>query len=259
MKKFRILYVSCRSDPSLGFDERTGVELRDDHSRLTRKIDMNKRKVIEEYEFESINGTTGPFPDVSSIQGIVIGGSPFMLSEGLPEWGGALQKFLFSAIDKNIPVLGICYGHQFLAKMFGGEVTRIRTYREFGSRRVSLTRLGAASCLFKDIPKHFGAWMSHNEVVVNLPAGVQRLASNGYCDNQAVLFKKNVYGVQFHPELETRNLANLYSKRLEAIADEGLNVDKIKRRYMHDSGIGKKVLSNFLFRVVPSSLKEHSK
>jgi GMP synthase (glutamine-hydrolysing) len=106
------------------------------------------------------------------------------------------------AIDERIlrldvPVLGICYGHQLLAKMLGGEVTRHDG--EYGFAQLTTT---AADGLFHGTAPKQQVWMSHADAVRTLPPALVTLAATDRCTCAAFAhLSKPVYGLQFHPEV----------------------------------------------------------
>ena len=100
----------------------------------------------------------------------------------------------------GIPVLGICYGCQLIAYTLGGKVTHAET-SEYGKREIRVLKKGA---IFKDIPEKSISWMSHTDYVSEAPAGFEVLADTeaGTCPVAAFGDeKRNIYGVQFHPEV----------------------------------------------------------
>jgi GMP synthase (glutamine-hydrolysing) len=104
-------------------------------------------------------------------------------------------------IDRvTVPVLGICVGHQFLGRHFGGSVTRASS-PEFG--RVALDIDTADDPLFRGVPRRLTAWASHNDQVTVLPPGWRALAHSAACPVQAMVHPdRPIWGVQFHPEVE---------------------------------------------------------
>ncbi len=98
----------------------------------------------------------------------------------------------------GIPVLGICYGCQLIAHILGGKVEHAAS-SEYGRREFTLAK---ESRLFTDIPQKSICWMSHTDLVKELPAGFETLASTQSCP-QAIFGneEKKLYGVQFHPEV----------------------------------------------------------
>jgi len=117
---------------------------------------------------------------------------PFYLTE--------VMNWLKSAVKMNIPVLGICYGHQLLAATFGGNVDFNPNGYEVGPVQISLSAEAEDDPLFRSMPKQFGANLSHLQSVRDLPAGASVLAFSAWEPVQAFRLLPGVYGVQFHPE-----------------------------------------------------------
>ena len=145
----------------------------------------------------SIVPNTTPFKDLQEmkIQGLVLsGGAPRI---GLDGSLGNCAEYLENA---DFPILGICAGHQFMARFFGGEVKPSKT-PEFG--QVELTLIKDDNVLFKGVLKKSIVWESHNDEVTVLPKNFVRIAESENCKIQAMQYKKKqFYGLQFHPEVE---------------------------------------------------------
>lgn len=126
------------------------------------------------------------------VKGIILSGGPSSVYEkGAPK----LDKRI---LESGIPILGICYGMQLMARDLGGEVKGGGT-REYG--RASL-KIDDQTNLFAGIAKEISCWMSHGDSVTKLPEGFKSLAST---DNVPIAamgnFGKKLYAVQFHPEV----------------------------------------------------------
>jgi GMP synthase (glutamine-hydrolysing) len=99
-----------------------------------------------------------------------------------------------------VPVLGICVGHQFLGRHFGGVVSRA-TAPEFG--RVTVEVDQPDDRLFRGLPRSLVAWSNHNDQVTTPPPGWRALAHSSACPVQAMAHPdRPIWGVQFHPEVE---------------------------------------------------------
>jgi len=97
----------------------------------------------------------------------------------------------------GVPVLGICYGHQLLAQMLGGRVTKCDG--EYGPAHLQVR---VSDTLFRRTPRAQQVWMSHADAVTHLPKGAAAIASTARCENAAFAdFRKGFFGVQFHPEV----------------------------------------------------------
>jgi GMP synthase (glutamine-hydrolysing) len=137
---------------------------------------------------------TTPFEQLDA-DGIVLSGGALSL-EGADTPLGRVAEW----IDRvPVPVLGICVGHQFLGRHFGGVVRRADP--EFG--RVDLTVDDPAHPLFQGLPDRLRVWASHNDQVVRLPPGWRGLAHSPSCRFEAMAHPdRPIVGVQFHPEVD---------------------------------------------------------
>jgi GMP synthase (glutamine-hydrolysing) len=125
-------------------------------------------------------------------EGIILSGGPASIYEkGSPRVDNGI-------FDLNIPVLGICYGLQFMIDALGGEVVRAEK-REYGFAELQIRRLEG---IFTGIEKETRCWMSHGDTIGKLPKGFRITAST---PNTAVAAAehpgKRFYGLQFHPEV----------------------------------------------------------
>ena len=106
-----------------------------------------------------------------------------------------------SIYSLNIPILGICYGHQLLCKRFGGKVVNSKK-REFGK---SLIKIRNNSKIFQGIykkNKEYQVWMSHGDKVSKLPSSFSIIASTTNAKFAVIANERNkIYGLQFHPEV----------------------------------------------------------
>ncbi len=131
----------------------------------------------------------------NSIKGIILSGGPLNVYQ--------INKYSFDKriIENQIPVLGICFGHQILSKLNGGRVKQSK-YREFGLANIRKKRESILTKNFFNKKNINKVWMSHADQVSKLPKNFSVIASSqnskfAIIENK----KKNFYGVQFHPEV----------------------------------------------------------
>ncbi len=126
-------------------------------------------------------------------QAVILSGSPHSVrGEQAPQ--PDLQK-----IKGLKPLLGICYGAQYLTHFFGGKVGSSNS-REYG--RANLTFVDNASALFKDIEENSQVWMSHSDTIIEMPDNYNVIASTHDVKNAAYkIIDEETYAIQFHPEV----------------------------------------------------------
>ena len=133
-----------------------------------------------------------PAPD-ESVKGVILSGSPSSVHDKnapLPNLKG---------IKGSIPLLGICYGAQYLVHFFGGEVSR-SSAREYG--RANLLYTDPEDQLFKDIPEGSQVWMSHGDTIARLPENYKITGSTSGVKAGAYRINRELtWGIQFHPEV----------------------------------------------------------
>lgn len=112
---------------------------------------------------------------------------------------------------KSIPTLGICFGHQVLADLLGGEVVTDSNMAESGIAEIILTPEGKKDYLLQFLPESFYGVVSHKSSVIKLPKGAELLAYSAKCPIQGFCYQKNIYGFQLHPELNLQD----YQSRMQ--------------------------------------------
>src|SRR3989338_2408555 len=124
--------------------------------------------------------------------GIILSGGPASVYEHNPP---TMNKKI---LDLGIPVLGICYGLQLIAKFVGGDVLGGK-HKEFGKKSLHVKKNGK---LLKGLTKKEQVWMSHGDLVAKLPKDFEVLASTDTCPIAAFENnKRKIYGIQFHAEV----------------------------------------------------------
>ncbi len=152
------------------------------------------RNVRENNVFCEIAPPTIPIRSIDreEVKGIILSGGPASVyTKGAPRCDERI-------LSMGIPVLGICYGMQFMAKVLGGEVKRAPS-REYGQATLIVRN---NRLLLKGMPQKSISWMSHGDKVLRLPRGFIRIASSKNTSIAAFAnFDKKLFGVQFHPEV----------------------------------------------------------
>ena len=146
------------------------------------------------------------FPRGFDFDGVVITGSAVSVYwDSEQEWVEPVSEWLREAVDRGLPALGICFGHQLLAHALGGRVADMGEY-ELGYREVRRTDIddGEATTdgdpLFEGLDEAFLVFTTHSDTVAEVPPGAEVIAENDYGVHGFRL--GHVVGVQAHPEYD---------------------------------------------------------
>ncbi|MHB9287702.1 type 1 glutamine amidotransferase [Halobacteriales archaeon Cl-PHB] len=139
--------------------------------------------------------TEREIPETFAFDGCIVTGSRASVYWEEP-WITDLKEWVGSAIERDRPFLGVCYGHQLLADVLGGEVEAMDEY-EIGYRTVEHD---GTSPLLAGVDEEFTVFTTHSDRVAELPPGAEQFASNDY--GLHGFRKGDVFAVQFHPEYD---------------------------------------------------------
>ncbi len=159
-------------------------------SQYTQLIARKVRENNVYCEIHPFNAVPEPDDD---LKGVILSGSPFSVRDEqapIPD---------ISKIKGKLPLLGICYGAQYLSHYYGGKVEASDS-REYG--RALLARVNNAGGLLKDVPVDTQVWMSHGDTIQSLPENYHVIASTRDIEVGAyAAINEPTYGLQFHPEV----------------------------------------------------------
>ncbi|MCD7781290.1 MAG: GMP synthase subunit A [Methanosphaera sp.] len=151
-------------------------------SRTLKYLDIENSLISNQTSLEDI--------EAMNPSGIILGGGPSI------EQIGSCREII---LNMDVPILGICLGHQIIAEAFGGKTTSadIESYAQ-----IELNILKQEG-IFEGVGDSLKVWASHKDEVVELPDEFEILANSSYCDVEAIKHKsKPIYGIQFHPEVQ---------------------------------------------------------
>ncbi len=188
--------------------------------------------------------STDALPDPTQVAGAIVTGSPARLGDRT-DWMLRGLRYLRSLDAAQTPTLGICFGHQMLGEALGGRVAPNPNGREIGT--VAITAHHDNPLLEPDDP--FTANVSHLDSIVELPPDATVLAQTELEPHALVRFSETTWGVQFHPEMDAKIVAEYLLERRAAIESEGIDVEA-RLAGLGDAPAGRRVLPNFVERVV---------
>ncbi|MEG1648960.1 MAG: glutamine-hydrolyzing GMP synthase, partial [Rikenellaceae bacterium] len=158
-------------------------------SQYTQLIARRVRELNVYCEIHPFN----KIPSLDGYKGVILSGSPFSVRDE------KAPKVCLDDIKGKLPLLGVCYGAQYLSHYFGGEVQPSAS-REYG--RATLTIKDKTDALVKNMSFESQVWMSHGDTIENIPVGYKIIASTE--DVKVAAFKienEQTWGIQFHPEV----------------------------------------------------------
>lgn len=183
---------------------------------------------------------------------IIVSGSKTSALADAP-WIEDLHRFVGQTLDESIPYLGVCFGHQTLARVVSGntgtgqgsQVCRKAKTPEIGWTKIQVV---GESELFKGLSKEFFSFSSHYEEVGKLPSSLQNFARSADCAIQAVqLGTKPVFGIQFHPEKDIPSAEKTFAakKKSPQTKNDPLLYPGQSKKYF-DPNVGEAIFKNFL-------------
>jgi GMP synthase (glutamine-hydrolysing) len=162
--------------------------------------------------------------ELSAAGAVIITGSPLSVIDRLP-WMERAAERLRELVRAEVPLLGICFGHQLLGHALGGRVALNPRGREMGT-------VGFSTSVSDPVLGKPGSWLvntTHLDSVVQLPPGAEVLGSTELEPYAAVRFGRCAWGVQFHPEIDGAVMREYIAARQESLVTEGFDVSAMER------------------------------
>jgi GMP synthase (glutamine-hydrolysing) len=138
-------------------------------------------------------------PPPAEVAGAWITGSAAMVTERAA-WSERTAGWIRDAMDAELPLFGVCYGHQLMAHALGGRVDYLPGGREIGTVPIHVAEQAAQDPLAAALPSLFRAHTTHEQSVLEIPKGTTVLAGSARDPHHLLRYGKNAVSVQFHPE-----------------------------------------------------------
>ncbi len=180
-------------------------------------------------------------PASGDISGAIVTGSHAMVTERLP-WSEASAAWLAQLVEHEVPLLGICYGHQLLAHAMGGEAGYHPRGMEIGTTEVH--RLAVDDPLLGGLPDTFLAQTVHQQSALRLPPGAVLLAGNDFEMHHAFRIGSCAWGVQFHPEFGGASMRAYLQHLAPLVAKQGGDAVALEHA-VQETPIAASVLARF--------------
>jgi GMP synthase (glutamine-hydrolysing) len=187
-----------------------------DFEEMTLRGSGLKREFVD--VVDAVRSVQLPAPD--SCCGAVITGAHCMVTDNL-DWSLALEAWIRSIVTAAVPLLGICYGHQLLGRAMGGQVGYHPRGKEVGTFDIRLRPEAREDSLFSALPEQFPVHTTHSQSVLALPPGAVLLAENDFDPHHAFRIGPCAWGVQFHPEYDSRIMRDYILAQADSLTDSG--------------------------------------
>jgi GMP synthase (glutamine-hydrolysing) len=182
---------------------------------------------VQPEQLRAVRVDTGErLPKPKDVAGAVITGSGAMVTDREP-WSESTAAWLRNAMDAELPLFGVCYGHQLMAHALGGTVGWLPSGREIGTQPIQ--RNGHEDPLLDGMPVNFPAHTTHRQSVLEAPGGARVLARSAADPHQILRYGENAISTQFHPEFSTRFMRAYLRSREAALIEEGFDVRGLHR------------------------------
>ncbi|HET7662764.1 MAG TPA: glutamine amidotransferase [Rhodanobacteraceae bacterium] len=184
--------------------------------RLALRLPPNDIQVIDVSAGQAL-------PNTHDVRAAVISGSAAMVTERLA-WSEQLAGWIRHAMDVELPLFGVCYGHQLMAHALGGRVDVLPGGREVGTQNIEVFEAGADDRLLAGLPTHFAAHTTHVQSVLEAPTGTQVLARSARDPHQILRYGPNAVSTQLHPEFSADVMRAYLRLRADNLRNESLDV-----------------------------------
>lgn len=175
--------------------------------RLGAQLAPERVKIIDVAAGEAL-------PPPREVAGAWITGSAAMVTERAA-WSERTAGWIRDAMDAEVPLFGVCYGHQLMAHALGGRVDYLPGGREIGTVPIHVTVDAAQDPIAAALPALFRAHTTHEQSVLEVPKGATVLASSVRDPHHLLRYGRNAVSVQFHPEFNA-DVMRAYIRRKRA-------------------------------------------
>lgn len=150
-----------------------------------------------------------------------------------------LKPYIQHIIQHDHPTLGLCFGHQLIAKTLGATIFSDKNTGKVGTHEIEFTKHAALDSLVADMPPTIQVQYGHKDVIATIPRPATLLAYGRNCHVSMLRYGKHVYTAQFHPELDKKSLLSILKEYKEYSAESGAH------QKVQETPYGKQILINF--------------
>lgn len=208
----------------------------------------NLVRLLDGAPHRTVRSTVEPLPGSSEpYRALLLTGSAASVVDDDP-WTGPLLDLLADAASRRVPVLGICYGHQAIARaLFGRAAVRRAPVAEIGFREIEVTD---DRCLLAGVGRPLRTFLSHFDEVLPVD-GLRVLARTADCSVQAYqVVGRPVWGIQFHPEMGSAEIERILRDKERDRPELGVDADRELAGAVDGRPVIGRIFANFLERAL---------
>jgi len=187
--------------------------------RLGAGLQLQQLRVVDVAAGEAL-------PPPQEFAGAMITGSAAMVTERAA-WSERVAGWIRDAMDVELPLFGVCYGHQLMAHALGGRVGYLPGGREIGTQPIELAQHARHDPLTSDLPATFRAHTTHEQSVLEPPAGAAVLARSAREPHQLLRYSPHAVSTQFHPEFNAEVMRAYIKRKHVDMLGEGADPGKV--------------------------------
>ncbi len=189
--------------------------------RLVAGLPRQRVRVVDVADGEEL-------PPAQAVAGAIITGSSVMVTERLA-WSERVAAWIRDGMDAELPLFGVCYGHQLMAYALGGRVDYLPGGREIGTQAIELSPGHEDDPLTRVLRGSFRAHTTHEQSVLEPPPGATILGRSARDPHQLLRYGPNAISVQFHPEFNAEVMRAYIRRKRADLRREGADPEQIFR------------------------------
>ena len=188
-------------------------------------------------------GAGDALPAPGTVAGALITGSAAMVTERAA-WSERTAGWIRDAMDAELPLFGVCFGHQLMAHALGGRVDYLPGGREIGTRAIETLDAATRDPLATGLPTSFRAHTTHEQSVLEAPSGATVLARSARDPHQLLRYGPNALSTQFHPEFSADVMRAYIRRKCSDMRREGADPQRCFRE-VAATPIARRLLQRF--------------
>ncbi len=234
------------------------LQFRTDQSEAHDQLCLNQALEGMNVSFVYFNPTRNEMPEnLDNADALILSGSgEFFVGKepGKDTWMPRVLELMDEALEKDVPMLGLCFGSQLLAKHQGANITDDKKHMELGTFEITMNEKAKDDPIFSAMPEKYYVILGHKETPIDIPDNLEILASSERVPAQAIRVKgKKAWSVLFHPEVNKKQLLERLEMYPEYMEDPS-KIDEFEAQ-LNEVPHAQEVILSFARFVISNEIK----